>query len=119
MDEKESTPSDQRIKYNVQALDIPELQEFIQDLDPIEFSYIGNPSREIGLIAQNVVEVIGQRKELKSLIKGIESYDPVFGDYPLLEINYTKFIPILIALLRDQERRIKQIEEELESHYFP
>lgn len=108
---EETVLSDERIKSNIEPVDVLDLQTFLLDLNPVEFSFNQNPNREIGLIAQDVVETIGDRRELKGLVNGIESYDPVFGNYPLLSINYTKFIPILITIVKEQEKRIRFLEE--------
>ena len=94
-----TTASDRRLKENIKPTSINALDK-IKELNLIAFDYIKDKSHEeIGLIAQEVQEVIPS---------AIEKYA---GEDTHLTINYSKFIPYLIKAIQELNQKLEKVNE--------
>ena len=94
-----TTASDRRLKENIKPTSVNALDK-IKELNLIAFDYIKDKSyEEIGLIAQEVQEVIPST---------IETYA---GEDTHLTINYSKFIPYLIKAIQELNQKLEKINE--------
>ena len=94
-----TTASDRRLKENIKPTSVNALDK-IKELNLIAFDYIKDKSyEEIGLIAQEVQEVIPS---------AIETYA---GEDTHLTINYSKFIPYLIKAIQELNKKLEKVNE--------
>lgn len=94
-----TTASDRRLKENIKPTPVNALDK-IKELNLIAFDYIKDKSyEEIGLIAQEVKEVIPS---------AIETYA---GEDTHLTINYSKFIPYLIKAIQELNQKLEKVNE--------
>ena len=94
-----TTASDRRLKENIKPTPVNALDK-IKELNLIAFDYIkDNSYEEIGLIAQEVQEVIPS---------AIETYA---GEDTHLTINYSKFIPYLIKAIQELNQKLEKVNE--------
>ena len=94
-----TTASDRRLKENIKPTSVNALDR-IKELNLIAFDYIKDKSyEEIGLIAQEVQEVIPS---------AIETYA---GEDTHLTINYSKFIPYLIKAIQELNQKLEKVNE--------
>ena len=94
-----TTASDRRLKENIKPTSVNALDK-IKELNLIAFDYIKDKSyEEIGLIAQEVQEVIPS---------AIETYA---GEDTHLTINYSKFIPYLIKAIQELNQKLEKVNE--------
>ena len=94
-----TTASDRRLKENIKPTPVNALDK-IKELNLIAFDYIKDKSyEEIGLIAQEVQEVIPS---------AIETYA---GEDTHLTINYSKFIPYLIKAVQELNQKLEKANE--------
>lgn len=94
-----TTASDRRLKENIKPTSVNALDK-IKELNLIAFDYIKDKSyEEIGLIAQEVQEVIPS---------AIETYA---GEDTHLTINYSKFIPYLIKAIQELNHKLEKVNE--------
>ena len=94
-----TTASDRRLKENIKPTPVNALDK-IKELNLIAFDYIKDKSyEEIGLIAQEVQEVIPS---------AIETYA---GEDTHLTINYSKFIPYLIKAIQELNQKLEKVNE--------
>lgn len=94
-----TTASDRRLKENIKPTPVNALDK-IKELNLIAFDYIKDKSyEEIGLIAQEVQEVIPS---------AIETYA---GEDTHLTINYSKFIPYLIKAIQELNQKLEKANE--------
>ena len=93
-----TTASDRRLKENIKATSVKALDK-IKDLNLVAFDYIKDKSHEeIGLIAQEVQEIIPS---------AIESY---VEEDTHLTINYPKIIPYLIKAIQELNQKVERLE---------
>nr|DAK18823.1 MAG TPA: Neck appendage protein [Caudoviricetes sp.] len=93
-----TTASDRRLKENIKATSVKALDK-IKDLNLVAFDYIKDKTHEeIGLIAQEVQEIIPS---------AIESY---VGEDTHLTINYPKIIPYLIKAIQELNQKVERLE---------
>lgn len=90
-----STRSDRRFKENIVTY---RPLEKILDLQPKTYNYIGGTTTELGLIAQDVEEVV---PELVTTLKGMKS------------LQYDRIGVLLLPLVKEQSERIRRLEKEL------
>lgn len=100
--------SDERLKYDVEPMDIHERAAFIYKQSPCRFKYSYDKDGYIrhGLIAQEVVATIGEENWAvcgKSNLIGNEEY---------FVLNYMELIADLIATVKSQNERILALEEQ-------
>jgi hypothetical protein len=97
--------SDQRFKQNITAITNP-LEKLLQ-INGVEYemktdSFQKNnfqTGRQIGLLAQNVETVVPEAVNEKDGYKGVD---------------YAKLVPLLIEAIKEQEKRIKELERRLQ-----
>ncbi len=97
--------SDQRFKQNITAITNP-LEKLLQ-INGVEYemktdSFQKNnfqTGRHIGLLAQNVETVVPEAVNEKDGYKGVD---------------YAKLVPLLIEAIKEQEKRIKELERKLQ-----
>ena len=90
-----STRSDRRFKENIVTY---RPLDKILDLQPKTYNYIGGSTKELGLIAQDVEEVV---PELVTTHKGMKS------------LQYDRIGVLLLPLVKEQSERIRRLEKEL------
>ena len=93
--------SDERMKEDVQSLDVRDSVALIKNLRPVSFKFkngYGTKGLRHGLIAQEVLEHIGDWAVVS------KDSDGYYG------ISYTEFIADLIAVVQDQQKRIEALE---------
>ena len=94
-----TTASDRRLKENIEPTSVKALDK-IKELNLVAFDYIKEKSHEeIGLIAQEVQEVIPS---------AIETYA---GEDTHLTINYSKLIPYLIKAIQELNQKLEKVHE--------
>lgn len=106
-------PSDITVKENVESLELfdPKINEKLMSLDPKSYSYIHdeNHYQHFGFIAQDVEKVF------PSLI--YEHYDPLV-EKNIKAVNYVEMIPLLLLKIKDQEKEINKLKEEVKEQQF-
>ena len=94
-----TTGSDRKLKENIEPTQVKALDK-INALNLVAFDYIKDKTHEeIGLIAQEVQEVIPST---------IETYA---GEDTHLTINYSKFVPYLIKAIQELNQKIEKMEK--------
>ncbi len=96
--------SDERFKQNITPIASP-LQKLLQ-LNGVEYEmktgeFTKNnfqPGRQMGLLAQNVEKIIPEAVNEKDGYKGVD---------------YARLVPLLIEAIKEQEKRIKELERKL------
>lgn len=106
--------SSKLVKENVSDITKEQAEQLLQ-LRPVNFDYIEGFGKkgEQGLIAEEVLKVIPHVVDIPD---GYEesSFDRTKGiNQPIVNIDYTKLIPSMIALIQYQDERIKQLEEQI------
>ena len=97
------TPSDARLKTNIQSLE--NNISAIKCIQPVMFDWKHkNTNREIGFIAQNVQTVYPM------LVNTVKEKDD-----KILTVNYMGFIPILCGALREQQEMIETMQDEIKN----
>ena len=92
--------SDRRLKENILSTSVQALNE-INQLNLVSFDYIENKKHEeIGLIAQEVEDIIPQAI----------SRDPEIED-SYLHIDYTAFVPYLIKAIQELNQKLEEVNE--------
>jgi hypothetical protein len=98
-----TTGSDRKLKENIEPTTVKALDK-INALNLVEFDYIkGKTHEEIGLIAQEVLNIIPS---------SVEKYE---GEDNHLTINYSKFVPYLIKAIQELALENKKIIKRLEN----
>jgi hypothetical protein len=90
-----STRSDRRFKENIVTY---RPLEKILELQPKTYNYIGGTTKELGLIAQDVEEVV---PELVTTHKGMKS------------LQYDRVGVLLLPIVKEQSERIRRLEKDL------
>lgn len=88
--------SDINLKENVEKVNID--TDKILDLDVIEYNYIGDNEKHIGLIAQQVKEVIPEAVGEKN---------------GYLFVDYNKIVPTLLLVLKQQQSQIELLKSKI------
>ena len=75
--------SDERLKENVESVDIDEAVKLVNDIDVKSFNYIGNDDAQIGVIAQDIIAASPEMAEYlveqdENGYYGVKTYDLVF-----------------------------------------
>lgn len=91
--------SDIRLKDNIQ--DLAYSIEDLLKLRPVSYTEKSTGKSKIGLIAQEVKEVIPE------VVNSPETEEGYYG------IDYAKLVPLLINVIKDQDQRIKQLEDKI------
>lgn len=111
----EQTPSDKRLKSNIQSFD-KGLEEVLK-LNPISYSYIkefiNSDRQHIGLAAQEVQKVLPElvgSMELGTDKKSKEAYLNIYD-------NEIKFL--LINAIKEQQEQIEELNRKIEQFLFP
>jgi len=102
-----SCGSDRRIKKDIQILDMG-LDEILK-LDPVSFLWKNQTDdyRNIGLVAQDVKEIIPQVVHRTNII----NEDTPDGQ---LSISYEQLVPVLIKAIQEQNKKITELESKFE-----
>lgn len=94
--------SDRRLKKNIEDLTLKKAQKLIDAVNPREFEFRHKPGKRYGFIAQEVREVLDDDS-------GIEF---VSGN-DVRNINYDDFIAPLVLVVRDLQKQIAELKEEI------
>ena len=103
--------SDARLKKNIEPIPSaltkvlqlnPVYYEWRKDLLPSSFLKNHRPGRQIGLIAQEVEEVVPE------LVKGEKIYDKDWKG-----VDYKKLTPLLIGAIKEQQTQIEELKERI------
>lgn len=97
------TSSDIRYKENIENIKEQISMNVIQNLNPIEYNYIGDDTKHRGLSAQEVEKVL-KDNEIENEIYEINEE----GRYSL---NYIELIPDLINCIKYQQKEIETLKE--------
>jgi len=92
--------SDQRLKENI--VGINNSISKIQGINGVYFNMIGSDKRELGVIAQNVQQVLPE---------AVSIVDPEKG---YLGVDYTSLVPILIEAIKEQQKQIQALRQDIE-----
>jgi len=92
--------SDQRLKENI--VGINNSISKIQGINGVYFNMIGSDKRELGVIAQNVQQVLPE---------AISVVDPEKG---YLGVDYTSLVPVLVEAIKEQQRQIQALRQDIE-----
>jgi len=92
--------SDQRLKENIVGINNPISK--IQGINGVYFNMIGSDKRELGVIAQNVQQVLPE---------AVSIVDPENG---YLGVDYTSLVPVLIEAIKEQQRQIQALRQDIE-----
>jgi hypothetical protein len=92
--------SDKRLKSGVETLDTRKELSNIKALRPVKYYHKTHKQEELGLIAQEVQEVLPEITKVK----------PTDG---MIMIDYARVVPSLVASIQQLEKRIKQLEKKL------
>jgi len=92
--------SDERFKENI--VDINNPISKIQGINGVYFNMIGSDKRELGVIAQNVQKVLPE---------AVSVVDPEKG---YLGVDYTSLVPVLIEAIKEQQRQIQALRQDIE-----
>jgi len=105
------THSDVRLKKKIEPIPSaltkvlqlnPVYYEWRKDLLPSSFIKNHRPGRQIGLIAQEVEEVVPE------LVRGEKIYDKEWKG-----VNYEKLTPLLIGAIKEQQTQIEELKERI------
>ncbi len=97
-----SSPSDLRLKHSVR--DLQSALTTVMALRPVRYEYNERPGEHIGLIAQEVQEVLPE----------LVTVDPV-GEQGMLSLNYDELIPVLIKAIQEQQVQIAAQQAEIDA----
>lgn len=101
--------SDERVKEDIKPLDIEMSKELISKTNTYKFKYKNNDGYHYGVIAQEARKLLNDLKEEDSKLEyGV-------GDTNIKDqrtINYQEYIPPLINVVQDLQRRVDKLEKE-------
>jgi hypothetical protein len=97
-----SATSDRRAKSNI--LPIPYGLKSVMALKPSVYNYKGNSYTSLGLIAQDVLEVVPE-------VVDKTEYDKNSNEY--MGIRYTELVPVLVKAIQEQQAIIEQQTKEI------
>ncbi len=98
-----NSPSDNRLKKNIQGLNYG-LKDVLR-LRPVTYNWIDpqlSAKTQIGLIAQEAREIIPE------MVMGDETKET-------LSVNYTELIPVLINAIKEQQKQIDDLKKQVEN----
>jgi len=87
------TSSDIRFKKNINA--ITDYETILSSINGVRFEWVGSGVADIGVLAQEVLPVLGEA------VEGIE------GSY---KVAYMKFVPVLIEAVKSLQQRVTTLE---------
>ena len=99
-----STSSDRRLKENIKP--IPYRLETVLKMNPVEYDWKEkrDKAHDIGVIAQEVEElipeIVKEHKDLKT-------------DEPIKTVDYGKMVSVLIKAVQEQQQQINELKEKL------
>lgn len=94
--------SDRRLKENICKLD--NAMDIINKINVYNFNFKNNPSKRYGVIAQ----------ELKYILPDSVSETPrIINNEKALGVNYQDIFSILVRAVQEQDKRIKELEKEI------
>ena len=98
--------SDKRLKENI--VDTKYGLNDVLKLRGVDFNWKEklNKRQEVGLIAQEVQEVVPE------LVKEV---DELNGEEKFLAVDYAKLVPVLVEAIKDQQEQINQLKKQIES----
>lgn len=111
------TPSDIRLKQDIEYMDIDERADFTYKLKPVSFKYISEPDAiHHGLIYQDAVKCVKDRRwsflgQIESGKRDETETDTL--DRPYKTLSYTELIADLIATAQSQNNRITTLENKI------
>ena len=115
------TTSDRRLKTNIKPLN--STIDIIKALQPVEYDWISDNTKDYGMIAQEVFKVLPNlRPDLSNYTDGTEFEEPHFKDgRPFYyTLDYSKFTPYIIKCCQELidentllKNRLQKIEERL------
>ena len=94
--------SDRKLKKNIEDLTLEKAQKLISDVKPREFEFKHKPGKRFGFIAQEIREVLDEDS-------GIE----FASENGVRNINYDDFIAPLCMVVKDLQKQIAELKEEI------
>ncbi|MGC9315719.1 MAG: tail fiber domain-containing protein, partial [bacterium] len=107
--------SDERLKTGIEDLNYG-LDEIMR-LRPVSYERTDRPwmGRNVGLIAQEVREVIGEAVPTQTYtVIDEETGEMGYVDNEYLSIDYTDMVPVLIKAMQEQQAQIEELKAEIE-----
>lgn len=98
--------SDLRLKENVTSMTAEEALRVVEESRPVTFVW-NEMAKELGRLEGEDVGVIAQ--EVEAYLP--QAVSPIWGEYK--RVSYEKFIPALLKVCKEQERRIRELENKL------
>lgn len=95
-----SGPSDIRLKHNVR--DLNSALAMVKALRPVRFEYNSMPGERLGLIAQEVQEVVPEVVTVDTLT-----------EEGMLGVKYSELVPVLIKAMQEQQAEIEMLKAAL------
>lgn len=104
----DSSPSDIRLKENIEDVDPEEIKKLFMRIRPIKFKYKNGKDNQYGLIAQELYEVLNDL--------GWDScqYVKEYGEDGYYKIEYIKLYRLSMLAMQDLYKRIEKLEAEIE-----
>lgn len=111
--------SDKRFKKNIEI--IPNALEkinlingytFEYDLENEDLTYIPKEGRDIGVIAQEIEQIIPEAVSLAPIDRNEDNESKSGKNY--LTVNYEKIIPLLIQSIKEQQAQIQELKAEID-----
>jgi len=96
-----NSASDERLKENIKPVD--NALNILDSINGVEFSWISNGKKSLGVIAQEVEKVLPQI---------VNSDSP---DYEHKTVNYNGLIAVLIESVKQQQMQINKLEEKIKT----
>ncbi len=110
--------SDRREKRDIQQLNYG-LREVL-NLNPVRFRWKAKPEQgeKLGLIAQDVLEVIPEVVKTHEYVRTNESENaiPEKKELERLGVYYTDLIPVLVKAIQEQQELIQNLQQERQQH---
>ncbi len=105
--------SDQRLKKDIRNLDYG-LEEVLK-LRPVSYKWKEGPDQQdkIGLIAQELQEVISEVVSNQELLRNPDSGEKQWTPTQTLGVTYEGLIPVLIKAIQEQQELINALEERI------
>lgn len=98
--------SDLRLKDRVKAMTVKEARRVVEEARPVTFVW-NEKAKELGRLEGEDVGVIAQ--EVEAYLP--QAVSPIWGEFK--RVSYEKFIPALLKVCKEQERRIRELENKL------
>lgn len=104
----DSSPSDIRLKENIEDFDLSILEKLFKQIHPVKFDYIDGKKNQIGLIAQEMQDVFED--------VGLDSsqYVKEYGDDGYYKLEYLKLCRLSMLATKDLYERLDAQQKEID-----